>query len=241
MATVSQVVNSGNISAALNQAGSTDPGSAQSIENQFLTLLTTQLKNQDPLNPMDNGALTSQLAQISTVEGITNLNTTLQSIGSQINTSQALDTAGLLGASVLVSGTNILLGTDSTSGGRIATPFGFDLQSPAADVTVQIFDADGKVVNSVDLGAQKTAGILSYNWDGKGTNGEAMPDGKYSFTVKAVAADGSAISADPLNYGQVSSIAYGSSGPIMNLGSAGTASLTDIRKVFGATDDSASI
>lgn len=240
MATVSQVVNSGNITSALNQSGSSDPSSAQSIENQFLTLLTTQLKNQDPLNPMDNAALTSQLAQISTVEGITNLNTTLQSIGSQLSTSQSIDTAGLLGASVLVGGSNILLGTNSTTGARVSTPFGIDLQGAAADVTVQVFDSNGNVVNTLDLGAQK-AGILSYSWDGNGATGASQADGKYSFAVKAVGADGSTVTADPLNYGQVGSVTYGSSGPVLGLGSAGTASMSDVRKIFGSSDDSTSI
>jgi flagellar basal-body rod modification protein FlgD len=240
MTTTSSVGNSGNIGAALNKSGATDPSSAQSIQNQFLTLLTTQLKNQDPLNPMDNSALTSQLAQISTVEGITNLNTTLQAIGSQINASQAIDTAGLLGASVLVGGSDILLGTNKDTGGRVTTPFGIDLQGAATNVTVQMFDSSGNLVNSIDLGAQKP-GILSYSWDGNGATGAALPDGKYSFAVKAVGADGSAVTADPLTYGQVASVAYGSNGPILNLGSTGTASLGDIRKIFGASDDGASI
>ncbi len=237
MTTTSSVNSS--INSALGQSDATDPSSASSIENQFLTLLTTQLQNQDPMNPMDNSQLTSQLAQISTVEGITNLNTTLQSIATQVNTSQSIDTAGLLGADVLVDGTTILLGTDSTSGDRVATPFGIDLQGSATDVTVQMLDSTGKVVNTVDLGPQ-SAGVLSYNWDGSGTTG-SLPDGAYSFNVKAVGSDGSAVTADPLTYGQVGSIAYTNSGPVLNLGSAGTATVSDIRKIFGAANDGTTI
>jgi flagellar basal-body rod modification protein FlgD len=238
--TTTSTVSSSSISSALTSSGATNPSSAQSLQNEFLTLLTTQLQNQDPLNPMDNSELTSQLAQISTVEGITNLNTTLQSIGSQLDLSQAINTAGLVGAGVLVDGSSIKLGTNSSTGGLVTTPFGFDLQGSAADVTVSIYDNNGKLVNTVDLGSQ-SAGILSYNWDGTSSTGATVSDGTYSFKVTAVDSSGASVTADPLNYAQVGSVSYTSSGAVLNLGTAGTATLSDIRKIFGTTDDSKSI
>jgi flagellar basal-body rod modification protein FlgD len=238
--TTTSTVSSSSISSALTSSGATNPSSAQSLQNEFLTLLTTQLQNQDPLNPMDNSELTSQLAQISTVEGITNLNTTLQSIGSQLDLSQAINTAGLVGAGVLVDGSSIKLGTNSSTGGLVTTPFGIDLQGSAADVTVSIYDNNGKLVNTVDLGSQ-SAGILSYNWDGTSSTGATVSDGTYSFKVTAVDSSGASVTADPLNYAQVGSVSYTSSGAVLNLGTAGTATLSDIRKIFGTTDDSKSI
>ena len=95
MTTTSAVTNASNTS-ALSSAN--NASSAQSIENQFLKLLTTQLQNQDPSSPMDNMQLTSQLAQISTVEGITNLNTTLQSMSSHMGLSQSIDATSFIGA-----------------------------------------------------------------------------------------------------------------------------------------------
>ena len=82
---------------------------AEDQQTKFLTLLTTQLKNQDPLNPMDNAQMTSQLAQISTVDGIERLNTTLASMMSSTSETQALQMAALVGHGALVDGNNLPL------------------------------------------------------------------------------------------------------------------------------------
>jgi flagellar basal-body rod modification protein FlgD len=237
MTTTSAVTNASATSAL---SSTNDASSAQSIEDQFLKLLTTQLQNQDPTNPMDNMQLTSQLAQISTVEGITNLNTTLQSISSQMDLSQSIDATSFIGKSVLVQGNSILLGTDSTSGSTVTTPFGINLTSDAANVQVKITDANGTVVNTVNLGKTK-AGVYSYDWDGKSSTGAASSNGSYSFTVTATDANGNAVTVNPLTYGLVGSVAYTSSGPVLNLGTAGTTTLAGVYKVFSTADDSSSI
>lgn len=95
---------------ALAQAGSNS--AAQGIQDQFLTLLVTQLRNQDPLNPMENAELTSQLAQISTVEGINNLKNTMLAISGQIDVSQSMDAVSMIGKGVLMPGDKVSLGTD---------------------------------------------------------------------------------------------------------------------------------
>lgn len=237
MTTTSAVTNASSTS-ALSSAN--NASSAQSIENQFLKLLTTQLQNQDPTNPMDNMQLTSQLAQISTVEGITNLNTTLQSISSQMGLSQSIDATSFIGKSVLVQGNSILLGTDSTTGSAVTTPFGINLSSAASNVQVKITNSSGAVVNTVNLGSM-SAGVYSYDWDGKSTTGAASTNGSYSFTVTATDANGNAVTVSPLTYGHVGSVAYTSSGPVLNLGTTGTTSLSGVYKVFSTTDDSRSI
>jgi len=237
MTTTSAVTNATS-SSALSSAN--NASSAQGIENQFLKLLTTQLQNQDPTNPMDNMQLTSQLAQISTVEGITNLNTTLQSISSQMGLSQSIDATSFIGKSVLVQGNSILLGTDSTSGSAVTTPFGINLSGAAADVKVNITNSSGAVVNTVDLGSM-SAGIYSYDWNGQSSNGTAATNGSYSFSVTATDSNGNAVTVNPLTYGLVGSVAYTSSGPVLNLGTAGTTSLSGVYKVFSTTDDSTSI
>lgn len=237
MTTTSAVTNASSTS-ALSSAN--NASSAQSIENQFLKLLTTQLQNQDPTNPMDNMQLTSQLAQISTVEGITNLNTTLQSISSQMGLSQSIDATSFIGKSVLVQGNSILLGTDSSTGSTVTTPFGINLSSAASNVQVKITNASGAVVNTVNLGSLN-AGVYSYDWDGKSSTGTAATNGSYSFTVTATDANGNAVTVNPLTYGQVGSVAYTSGGPVLNLGTAGTTSLAGIYKVFSTVDDSSSI
>ncbi len=110
---------------------------AQDLQNQFLTMLVTQLKNQDPTNPMDNSQLTTQLAQINTLSGIEKLNTTLGSISGQISTSQSLQSSTLIGHGVMVNGGQILVGNGTT------TPFGVELASASTGTSATIKDASG--------------------------------------------------------------------------------------------------
>lgn len=122
-------------------AGSSLTGSnASDLQSSFLTLLVAQLKNQDPTNPMQNNELTTQLAQISTVSGIEKLNTTLGSISGQIDNSQSLAASALIGHGVMIPGSTILTGKETT------TPFGVELQQAADKVTATVTDKSGKVV-----------------------------------------------------------------------------------------------
>jgi flagellar basal-body rod modification protein FlgD len=116
-----------------------DGSNASDLQSSFLTLLVAQLKNQDPTNPMQNNELTTQLAQISTVSGIEKLNTTLGSVSGQINSSQSLQAASLIGHGVMIPGTTILAGTSTTEGNTTTTttPFGVELQQ-ADKVTATI-------------------------------------------------------------------------------------------------------
>src|SRR3546814_4518302 len=98
-------------------------------QDRFLTLLVTQLQNQDPLNPMDNAQVTSQIAQLSTVNGINQLNNTLLALSGQMDVSQSMPDAALIGKDVLVPGTKISLGGEP--GAKVAPPYGVDLISPA--------------------------------------------------------------------------------------------------------------
>jgi flagellar basal-body rod modification protein FlgD len=122
--------------------------SSADTEQRFLKLLVTQLNNQDPLNPLDNAELTSQLAQMSTVSGIERLNTALQSLVAQSGSSQTLQAASLIDRTVLVPGKEL-----SIKDG-VATPFGINLESGADSVKATVVDAAGNVVRTFDLGAQ---------------------------------------------------------------------------------------
>ena len=127
---------------------------AEDQQTKFLTLLTTQLKNQDPLNPMDNAQMTSQLAQISTVDGIERLNTTLASMMSSTSETQALQAAALVGHGALVSGKNLPL----TESGAIG---GFDLGAGADVVKIEIKDANGNVCATSPWKTRKPASRTS--------------------------------------------------------------------------------
>lgn len=201
-------------------------------QDRFLTLLVTQLQNQDPLNPMDNAQVTTQIAQLSTVNGIQQLNNTLLALSGQMDMSQSLQAASLIGKQVLVPGQKVSLGSDPADPTiKSATPFGIDLISNSDKTTVAIFDATGAMVRKLDLGAMQ-AGVYPVAWDGKDDSGNAVPDGAYSVQVTAMDADGQPVSAQSLTSGRVGSVAYTSGGLKLDLGLSGRYSLLDIRQVM---------
>ncbi|WNN46029.1 MULTISPECIES: flagellar hook assembly protein FlgD [Winslowiella] len=205
-------------------SSSSTASSASDLQSNFLTLLVTQLKNQDPTNPMENNELTTQLAQINTVSGIEKLNTTLGSISGQINSNQSLQASALIGHGVMVTGSQILAGSGQT------TPFGFELANAADKTTVTIRDASGSVVRTLDLGSQ-TAGVHTFSWDGTLTDGTTAPDGKYSFTL-AASNGADQLVAQPLNYALVNGVTADASGAILDLGTMGTTRLDAIRQII---------
>jgi len=202
-------------------------------QDQFLTLLVTQLRNQDPLNPMDNAQVTSQIAQLSTVNGINQLNTTLLALSGQLDMSQSMQAASLIGKQVLVPGEKIALGSNTVDGvtNKVATPYGVDLISPANQVVVTIMDGSGKAVRQIEMGPQP-AGVYTLDWDGKDNDGMQLADGAYTVKVHATDADGNRVAADPLTSGKVGSVAYSSKGLQLDMGLAGKYSLFDIRKIM---------
>jgi flagellar basal-body rod modification protein FlgD len=229
VASVNNVDNTSN-AAAMAAANAKSNSLMDETQDRFLTLLVTQLQNQDPLNPMDNAQVTTQLAQMATVSGIGQLNNTLLALSGQMDVSQSMQAAALIGKDVLVPGNKVSLGGEA--GAKVATPFGVDLISPAAKVTVTIMDGSGKAVRQIELDPQPAAGIVSVEWDGKADGGAEMPDGAYTIKVSASDAEGQEVAVGPLTYGKVASVAYASTGLQLDLGLAGKVSLLDIRKIM---------
>ena len=133
---------------------STDPAAAQ---DRFLKLLVAQLNNQDPMNPLDNAQMTSQIAQINTVTGIQQLNQTMQSMATQFNSLQVMQGTTLIGRNVMTEGSTLAV-ADKTGKG------GFELDSAATGVKIQVMTAGGQVIDTVDMGAQ-SAGRHTFEWD----------------------------------------------------------------------------
>ena len=125
--------------------------------DRFLKLLVAQMQNQDPLNPMDNAQVTSQMAQINTVNGIEKLNTTVRGLSTQFMQMQALQGATLVGRDVIVPGNKLDIADNVGQGG-------FELTAPADAVKVEVLNAGGRVVDTLNLGAQ-SSGMHSFNWD----------------------------------------------------------------------------
>ncbi|HEY5308256.1 MAG TPA: flagellar hook assembly protein FlgD [Casimicrobiaceae bacterium] len=198
--------------------------SAADIENRFLTLLVSQLKNQDPLNPMDNAQLTTQLAQISTVSGIDKLNATMSSLATSLGASQYLQAGSLVGHDVLVAGSKLALAKGAAQGG-------FNLAQSADAVTITIKSASGAVVRTETLGALP-AGVGAFTWDGQTDAGSAAVDGTYSFTVTATAGTGN-VTADALMSGRVLGVIAGANGGAtqVQVGSLGRFDLSQVLEI----------
>ncbi len=192
-------------------------------QTRFLTLLTAQLKNQDPMDPMDNAQVTSQLAQISTVDGIERLNIMLGKIMEGQQSSEALQAAELVGRGVLVPGKGLLL-TDQGAVG------GFALDTPADKVTLSIRDANGLDIAEIDLGAFDT-GTHNFQWDGTSMDGSRAADGKYTVTISAATA-GEPVNAEMLEFGAVTSVVRGPKSIDLQLGDMGIFKMSDIRQIL---------
>ena len=201
---------------------------SQDLHNSFLTLLVAQLKNQDPTNPMQNNELTSQLAQINTVQGIEKLNTTLGAISGQINSNQSLQASALIGHGVMVPGNNILVG--SKEGQVSTTPFGVELERASDQVTATITNANGQVVRTIEIGGL-TAGVHAFTWDGSLDDGTAAPDGAYKVAINAKG-NGEQLVARSLHFGMVNGVINDSNGAKLDLGLAGNASLEEVRQIL---------
>ena len=207
--------------------------SVQADTDKFMTLLVTQLKNQDPLNPLDNAQITSQLAQLSTVTGVNKLNTTLESLKTSYQSAEAMQATNLIGHGVLVEGNKVQL----QSGKAI---LGVELGSAADSVQVVISDATGKEVSTIDLGPND-AGVLPLAWDGVvdplNVDAEGKPlvlaNGNYSFRVVATRGGEPVTDAKGLSFDSVVSVTTsGKDGIRLNLPLKGAVSMADIKQVL---------
>ena len=151
---------------------SSDPAAAQ---DRFLKLLVAQLNNQDPMNPLDNAEMTSQIAQINTVTGIQQLNTTIKGMADQFTSLQVMQGGAMVGKSVMREGDTLTVDATTKTGTGA-----FDLAGNAADVNVQVSTAGGQVLGTVKLGGLD-AGRHSFEYDASGYTGS----GALTFTVVA--------------------------------------------------------
>ena len=143
-----------------SSAGASASQQAQDNQDRFLTLLVAQMRNQDPMNPMENAQLTTQIAQIQTVTGVDQLNTSLEKLGAQFNQSQLSGAVSLVGRNVTMAGNRLTMGAGEALGV-------FDLAAPADNVKVEITTPAGTVIDTVNLGAA-TSGRPAFNWSDSG-------------------------------------------------------------------------
>lgn len=147
-------------------------------KDEFMKLLIAQLENQDPLQPTDNTEFIAQMAQFSSLEGITNLNQTVNQFATSLQSTQALQASTLVGRSVQVVSDVAVLEEGKEVNGTL------DLKESSADVFVAVYASNGEYLGDISLGSQQ-AGQVSFNWNGLDTNGEPFPPGKYQFRAYA--------------------------------------------------------
>lgn len=167
-------------------------------KDAFLRLLTTQLQNQDPLNPMDNTEFVAQLAQFSSVEGITNLNSSMKGVSSGIAEMSGYSTATLVGRTVKAEG-------DVFGFNGSPVSLGIGLVKRAETVNVSVYDSNGRMVRRMGLGA-KGEGYHAVQWDGKDSMGQAVAPGRYAFAVEAKDAKGAQVGYYPYVTGTVTGV-----------------------------------
>jgi flagellar basal-body rod modification protein FlgD len=192
-----------------NEAGS---------EDRFLKLLVAQMANQDPLNPMDNAQVTSQMAQISTVNGIDKLNTTVQGLNQQFVQMQALQGASLVGRDVIIPGDRLSINEDGVVQG------GFELKSAADSVEVEVLNAAGHVIDTIDLGAT-SGGRNGFDW-----TPPAGVDATLGQRFRVLAKSGAAsVAATPLMRDRVDAVVTGGDTLTLELRASGSVPYSQIK------------
>lgn len=220
-----------------SQSGTSSSGSTSGNSNgtlnqaDFLKLLTTQLQNQDPTKPMDNTAFVAQMAQFSSVQGIDDLNKTVQGFQSTLQANQVIQAASLVGKAAMVKGDTARMYQTTSSDGKTTKPSGIlgavDVPTGATKMTVKIADATGKVVKSIDVPVNSGNSRASFSWDGMLADGTAAPAGNYTVSANATVS-GKGQAAQTYVGAVIQSVGVSSNGPQINLDGLGTAKLSDI-------------
>jgi flagellar basal-body rod modification protein FlgD len=169
---------------------SNDGTSAKDLSQNFLKMLTVQLQNQDPLNPMDNAAMTSQLAALNQVDGINKLNTSVSALVAQMQSANFMNLSSTVGKTALAEGSQVYFA------GR-AVSMAAKLDAPAASLKAVIRDSDNQIVNQFDFGPTPS-GMTDFIWDGGNDLGEQVASGFYTLELKATDEQGKTTS--PTSY-----------------------------------------
>jgi len=189
----------------------------------FLRLMTEQLQHQDPLKPMENSEFLGQLAQFSTVQGITDLNSTVSNFSTALSSDQVLRGAQLVGHEVLVPSAKMALESTGSVSGVVAAP-------SAGTVNFDITDANGQKVKTLSVKAD-AAGEVNFEWDGTDDNGNRLAAGSYGITATHTDSSGTDSTISTYIQAPVESVTIGSDGLYLNLKGLGTAPIDYVLRV----------
>jgi flagellar basal-body rod modification protein FlgD len=211
-----------------------DPAAAKSTatdrqtlgQDAFLKLMLTQLKNQDPLKPLESSQFLAQLAQFSTVSGIQGLQSSFKDLSGSLVSNQALQASALLGRSVLVNRSDGVL----SSGGQLVAAVDVPASTPA--VVIDVKDKSGQLVQQLGLGAQ-AKGLAYFAWDGSLADGTKAPPGVYSLSAQVQGGSGAGTAAAVLVNARVDSVTIGAgqSGLTLSLEGLGDVAFSDVRQI----------
>ena len=210
--------------AATTGANAFSSNTIEGTQDRFLKLLVAQMRNQDPLNPLQNSEVTSQLAQLSTVTGINKLSELVGGLSNSFNQAQSLQATSVIGRGVLVEGKSIEL----TQGAALAA---VELPQAVDQLNITIRNSAGAVVHTANLGPQ-TAGPVKFQWDGINDSGNAVTDGRYSYEAQGVAAGQAVSGITHLAYGRVNSVTLGAQGAQLNVDGLGAINLSQVKQVL---------
>jgi len=193
-------------------------------KNEFMELMIAQLKNQNPLEPQDNGQFISQLAQFSSLEEMQKLSGSVDDVVSQFRSTQALQASAMVGRTVLAPSNFGVLGASGQISGNVEVP------ATTAGLRVSIENGAGERVRQLDLGGQ-SAGVAGFNWDGKDGNGNSLPPGSYRIVAEASYPDGQQQLGTMVS-ANVDSVSLGQGGSVtLNLAGMGSIALSDVQQI----------
>jgi flagellar basal-body rod modification protein FlgD len=185
-----------------SRGGQTAPQASKSLgKNDFLYLLVSQLKAQDPLNPMDSTGFTAQLAQFSSLEEMQNMNATLTNIGASQSILTNSQAVGFIGNRVTVVGDRFQV----ISG--VCGPLQFNLENDAQAVFVKVYDSNSRFIRDIELG-ELPAGNGTANWDGRDSLGNRVADGVYRYEIQAIDGENKPVKTTTFTQGSVTGVNY---------------------------------
>ena len=220
---------SGTGSTGSSSTSSTSSSGASGVTlggTDFLTLMLAQLQNQDPTSPVDSNEFLSQLASLSEVQGINQLNTSFASLSNSLVSNQALQASSLLGHQAMVASSTASLATaGGTVSGAVSVP------QTSSSVVLNITNSAGVLVNSINLGAQ-SAGLADFSWNGQTSSGSAAPAGTYSLSAQVNGVSGGT-AVTTLVSGTVDSVTMGSgaTGLTLNIAGLGSVPFSSVQQI----------
>jgi flagellar basal-body rod modification protein FlgD len=193
-------------------------------KDDFLNLLVTQLRYQNPLSPLNNTEFTAQLAQFSSLEQLNNINTQLHDLILFQNSLQNTLTNTLIGRKVKISGNEVYLKDNAD--------ISYTLQENVSKVKISIYNSGGELVKEVNLG-QQTSGEKNYMWDGTDNNGTLLPEGNYQIKVEAFDDSGDPVNVSTMVYGTVTGITFDNNITYLIIDNKTKIQLSDIKEIRG--------